>query len=334
MQVSSGTALDVLDRIRPALKTPSFHPSYVLADSLREPGLAPVFLVHEEGGEIFYHAFLLGAVNEGPWRDVQAPYGYGGPISTTTDPEFLRSAWTQSLEWSRNNKVLVEFLRFHPLLENWRCYGGDSRDDRETVWVDLSAPDLLASYETRARTAVRKAEKSGLVVEWVGPAEFLAVFPALYGAAMQALGAGADYLFPRAYHEALAASPGTQLAFCRAPEGICAGAIFLNDGYTLEYHLSASTPEGRRYGAANLMLHKAFERARSLGCQRAHLGGGTNASRENPLLFFKSGFSKGRARFRIGFHVHDRGAYESLRHEWERAGTGREQASRRVLFYR
>ena len=86
---------------------------------------------------------------------MQSAYGYGGPVASTTDPAFLQSASAVWKDWCQEKKVLVEFIRFHPLLENWRFFSGDIFDDRMTVWIDLAVPGLMAQYTTRVRTAVR-----------------------------------------------------------------------------------------------------------------------------------------------------------------------------------
>jgi lipid II:glycine glycyltransferase (peptidoglycan interpeptide bridge formation enzyme) len=256
-------------------------------------------------------------------------------VASTCDPEFLRAASTEWGGWCRDSRVLVEFIRFHPLLQNWRFFGGDVFDDRATVWIDLSIADLMTQYTTRVRTAIRKAVKTGLRVEWWNATEFLGVFPALYADTMSAIGAGDEYFFPPAYFERLlsntAANDAAWMAVCRDDRQILAGAIFLPGAEMVEYHLSAANVEGKSRGATNLILHEAARRGQQAGKRQLHLGGGSNAAPDNPLLFFKAGFSSQRARFRIGRQIHEPRAYAALKADWDgRHGT----CSNRILFYR
>ncbi|OGA50945.1 MAG: hypothetical protein A3G25_19935 [Betaproteobacteria bacterium RIFCSPLOWO2_12_FULL_63_13] len=334
MLTTPDKAAGVLRRLPVELQAPSLHPDYLLADAERSSALLPCFFVHEEGGESYYHAFHTEPVPGTDFIDVQSAYGYGGPVASSTGREFLQAVSVAWRAWCQENSVLAEFIRFHPLLENWRFFAGDVLDDRATVWVDLVVPDMMAQYTTRVRTAIRKAVKTGLRVEWWDAAEFLAVFPALYANTMRAIGAEDGYFFPRAYFKHLLANvtdDAPWLAICRDDRQILAGAIFLPGAELVEYHLSAANVEGKSRGATNLILHEAALRGQQAGKRRLHLGGGNNAAPDNPLLFFKAGFSPLRARFRIGRQIHDPQAYAALKADWDR----RKGASgNRILFYR
>jgi hypothetical protein len=330
MQVGFNQALASFHALEPSLQAPSLHPAYVEADARRDAALEPVYFLHREGEAIYYHAFHLARVPETAYRDIQSPYGYGGPVASSSDPSFLAGAERVFSAWCAEHRVLAEFLRFHPLLENWRFYDGEVLDDRQTVWIPLEG-DVFASYSTRARTAVRKAVNQGLAVEWVNREELAAVFPGLYEPAMRALETSAFYFFPDAYYRALQGWERLHFAVCRQNSEAVAAAVFLLGPAIAEYHLSASSPLGKQLGATNLLLHEAALRAQAQGCRALHLGGGTDASPENSLLFFKGGFSKVRAGFKIGKRVRDAAGYRALRAKWEQSG---KILSNRVLFYR
>ncbi len=329
--LDAGQALAVFERLPQALRAPSLDPRYVCADAVRSRDAQAIFFVFERAGQSFYHAFHAERVKDTEFIDVQSPYGYGGPIASTMDAGFLTEAWRAYGAWCAEHRVLAEFVRFHPLLENWRFFDGDVVQDRETVWIDLAVPDVLESYEVRVRTAVRKAQKSGLRVEWWDAPRMPGSFPALYHAAMQALQASDFYHFPDGYFERLAAMPGLRYAVCLFEGEPVAAALFLVGPRIMEYHLSASDARGKKLGATNLILHEAAQLGRAEGCAQLHLGGGTNADPSNSLLFFKSGFSSRRAHFRIGRRVHDAAGYSRLKDAWrERFGA----VGSRVLFYR
>lgn len=331
MEVSYNDAVAIFNSFSPDLQAPSLHPYYVKADAQRDSSLQPVFFVYQEGFDLYYHAFHRSRVNDTGFFDIQSPYGYGGPLSTTEDKPFLAKAWSEFLIWGQQNQILAEFLRFHPLLENWRFFNGEVFDDRSTVWVDLMERDLLMSYKSRVRTAVRKAQKNSLQVEWLKEPQAIRDFIEIYSEAMRGLNAGHFYFFPDSYYQELLNWDQSHLAVCKLGENVLAAAIFLVSGARMEYHLSGSTTLGNQMGATNLLIHEASLLGMNLGCKMLHLGGGIDNNPQNSLLFFKAGFSDCRAFFRIGKQIHLPEVYERMRREW-REKYGRPAS--RVLFYR
>ena len=120
-------------------------------------------------------------------------------------------------------------------------------------------------------------------------------------------------------------------SLCKCGDVVLGGAIFLIDANNLEYHLSASTTEGKKLGATNLLLHEASLKGKSLGCTRFHMGGGTTTESDDSLLFFKQGFSQLRATFKIGSQIFLPKEYEEIKTKWE---SEKNITSNRVLFYR
>lgn len=321
----------VLARIEGRLTCPSHHPAYLRIDAMRESGLSPAFFLYEEGQEAFYHAFLIRAVPGLDLYDIQTPYGYGGAVATTSNSSFLSRAWTSFHAWCRENNILAELVRFHPLLENWRLYPGEVMFNRETVGIDLTGGNLFAQYLTRARRKVRKALRQGLIVEWTDHAEFFRYFPLLYQRLMEEREAQPFYFFPDRYYQAWEGFEQAHYALCRRDGEVVAAALFYRNNEMLEYHLSAATEWGKEWGATSLLIHEAALLAKGLGCRWLHLGGGTDPLPENSLFFFKSGFSASRGKFYLGRTIFLPERYEELRRLWrEQHGT----EPNRVLFYR
>jgi lipid II:glycine glycyltransferase (peptidoglycan interpeptide bridge formation enzyme) len=80
----------------------------------------------------------------------------------------------------------------------------------------------------------------------------------------------------------------------------------------LHYHLGATSDEGRRLGASNLVLYEAASWARGQGYELFHLGGGLGG-RTDSLYEFKRRFDPGGEReFAVGKAIHDAAAYREL----------------------
>lgn len=276
------------------------------------------------------------AVKEIGYYDIQSPYGYGGPLSNSDDEEFLDKAWKIYTDWCMEQHVLVEFIRFHPALKNYNYYRGEKFFDRKTIWIDCESyyediNSVWDQYEIRTRTAVRKAIKNDLTVEWCSADEFLNFFPSMYAELMGRLAASKYYEFCNEYFSALAKLEHTLLAVCKKNDEPIAGAMFLTSGNNMEYHLSAGNDIARKHGATNLILYEANKKAVCEGLGYLHLGGGTNTQADNQLLFFKKGFSKYEGEFYIGKTIFDVDMYESYKQQWM-LDTGK--PADRVLFYK
>lgn len=308
----------------------TLSPSYVAADAQRDEGLEANYLCYQEEDSFWMHSFHKAKVLDTQHWDLQSPYGYGGPVTNNSDEGFLARAWSAHKEWCKQNNILVEFVRFHPIAENWRYYGGISHVDRATVAVQLNDRDLMSSYQPRVRTAIRKACATGVTAHWQDVAEGIERFINLYRESMVEIGASKYYLFTDAYFNELAMRPGVRLIECRQGNDLLAVGMFLACGEVLEYHLSASTMVGKRLGATNLLLHFAGEWALDSGFKWLYLGGGTDAREDNPLLFFKAGFSSCHLAFRIGYAIHNEPKYEQLKSRYLQANN----KVSKVLFYR
>lgn len=328
MEVTIDRALTAFHNLPRDLQYPSFNPHYVAIDACRTDA-DPVFFHYQEAGWVFYHAFLCTPIVGSNFFDIESPYGYGGPLATTNDSGFLERAWSSYNEWCKSRGVLAEFIRFHPLAKNWISYPGKVWLNRETVWIDLCSPSGIG-YEQRVRTAVKKAAQK-VNIE-IGETQIeLSSFRRLYDSLMREIGASSFYLFPESYFESFKMWQDTFLAVARSNNEIVAASLFMTGGSNIEYHLSAANTQGKRLSASNLLLHEVSEFARSRGLKKFHLGGGTDQSPDNRLLFFKAGFSPLRGQFHVGGRVINQPGYDALKKLWiEKHGT----AADRILFYR
>lgn len=329
-QLDNAQARLMFERLPNSQRLFTLSPEYVLADELRDEELQTVFLSYQEGDAFWLHGLHKASIPGTSYFDLQSPYGYGGPVTNNTDKNFLARAWAEHARWCHQEGILAEFVRFHPMADNWKFYGGDSKVDRLTVALSLEGEDITASYQTRVRTAIRKATRGGVTTRWERASVHFERFAQFYRQAMKDIGADEYYLFSDPYFCALATSQNSWLGICQQGGSWLAAGLFLASGDVLEYHLSATTQVGKSIGATNLLLHSAAEWAKKTRFRWLYLGGGTDAREDNPLLFFKAGFSQSRKPFRIGHFVHMRPEYNRLKAEFLTINC----VNSRVLFYR
>lgn len=333
MEITYNQAIDSFTRLPKEKQLASLHPYYVATDALRDRELKPTYWLYENQGEFYYHGFHLAAVPDTGYYDIQSPYGYGGPVASTENADFLKAAHQAYAQWCLEKNVLVEFLRLHPLLENWKYFSGSIKDDRQTVFIDLAGEgDLFSQYATRVRTAIRKAIQLGLRVIWVKSQNALASFVTLYAATMKNVNADSFYFFSEEYFNKMFEWQQLNCALCYFQNTVVGASFFLESTDVMEYHLSASNEIGRKMSSTNLILHEAALLAKKHGCKKLYLGGGSDSGDSNPLFFFKKGFSDKTALFKIGYHVYREGDYRDMKQKWQQQQCGREPS--KVLFYR
>lgn len=310
------------------LRLASLGPRFAAADTARDTSLTVRFVGVRDGTRCWINSVHLRPLPSGDGAlGAISPYGYGGPLASDTDAAFLRDAWAAYGDWCRAHRVLAEFARFHPHAANQRFYGGATRENRQTVSVDLALPELTAQYNTLARRKLRRAD--GIAVRFSQAAADWDAFGPFYRAGMRAAGAADGYLFGDAYFRAISGVPQAWLCICEAAEGWLSAGIYLFGEAVAEYHLGASAPAGHERGSAYLMQHMAAKRARALGAHLLYLGGGTGTEPDNPLLFYKKCFSRRLLPFHTGHTIHDEPAY------WEvaaRAGHTRDHPPPRILL--
>ena len=99
-----------------------FHPDYVTLNCFKNNSTGFLFC-NKEMDKIWVNPFikikvpsfnnLLGEV----YFDLETPYGYGGPISNTTDQNFILRSNLKFSKWVKSNNIISEFVRFHPLFD-------------------------------------------------------------------------------------------------------------------------------------------------------------------------------------------------------------------------
>ena len=305
-----------------------FLPEYHQAYELNGEGEARAF-VASEGEEMLFYPFLVRSIDRvggelvsEPCCDIETVYGYSGPLVKTTSPEFPERAWKSFSDWCRNEHIVAEFIRFHPLLENHCLVDGSCRvvRDRDTVAVriDGTESELWAAYPSVQRNMVRKALAKGLICQEVGAKDGLEVFKHLYKSTMERVGAEKRYFFSDDYFESLLSGLGNTVRLFTVQDGDhpVSAALFLQHGDRVHYHLAGSDERYSSAAPSNLLLHTVAQWGQRNGLRWLHLGGGRTADSDDGLFRFKSRISRLRLPFYVGMRIHDHQMYQNLCRMW------------------
>jgi len=299
--------------------------------------------IYEEGSSIYILPFMQGEIpNTNGFSDFETPYGYGGPITNDSDPQFLYQAEQALAADCRKEGIIAGFIRFHPILGNEQFATGlfNVIPDRLTVAIDLTVSEEQIWGEqlhSKNRNTIRKAQNNGLGFYQDDSFEHLGQFMELYKQTMYRVGADAFYYFGETYFESLVAEL-TGKAFLGeiyVGKDLVAAAIFMHDGPWGHYHLAGSKYEWAKMGANNLLVYEAALTLKRKGAKKFHLGGGSDSSPDNSLLAFKKKFSPYFYQFSIGKCVFLDKEYEKICNEWaEKYPDKQKQYGHLVLKYR
>lgn len=280
----------------PEISDVQYQKAYVLASAHIDGGDA-ICLVDRELGIAHPVISRPIEVSGRTASDHITPYGYAGPASIGTasicpDPTAASEFDERLGAWARANHVICEFRRQHPAAAQASPL---DEHDRDLIAIDLSDGHdaAFALAAGRHRTAVRKAQRSGVTARQVPSASLAhsdSPFRIIYAEAMERLRSAERYRVDDAYFESLLGLAADDIVLIEAvlDDEVVAAAIFLTHpgGQHAFYHLSASTEVGNRAAATNLVIDAGSAIATERGAQRLVLGGGLSSG--DNLEKFKS----------------------------------------------
>lgn len=321
-----------------------FTPEYYSLYESNGDGLARCFVFQNEMGIALY-PFLL---NEVPkhfnlsktYYDIQGAYGYNGIIFSNESKEFIDLFYLNFNEFCIQNNIIAEFTRFHPVLKNQTFSEGnmDILMDRKVVSLDLqnSIEKIWTdSYSSNNRNMIRKAQKNGVEVLVSEEETDYDAFFHIYTETMENVQASQFYFFDRGYIDdfKIKLKDNHKLLVAKFEGQVICAMLMMYKGDYAHYHLSGRKKEFSKLAANNLMLHKAIETAKELGCKHFHFGGGTSSAEDDFLFKFKSNFSKNILDFKIGKKVHFPEIYTEVVLNWEQNNPDKSD-SKLLLKYR
>lgn len=300
-----------------------FYPEYVYLYQLKGDGEPCCFVYYESKENFVIYPFLKRQINALPsFRDLPSniydiitPYGYGGYLRSN-DQIVMNGFDSIFKEYCRENHIISEFIRFHPLIKNWNYSPNNVTIEQksETILVDLTNDNekIWSDISSKCRNCIRKAIKSNLNIIEDQKLSGLDTFYRLYHETMKRVKAKAYYFFPRAWFDDMASLIKGNLVLFHAEynDAIVVSSLFMFTEEFIHYHLSASDTEHKYLSANHLLLYEVALWAKNRGIKYFHLGGGYQPN--DTVFKFKASFSSIRAPFYIGKVIHDHEYYRYL----------------------
>lgn len=257
---------------------------------------------------------FTGKIPAGEYFDVATPYGYGGWIIEGEETKELFASYES---WCRENNVISEFVRFHPMLKNHEACESFYEVIRlgEVVHMDLSSPTMIwDNIISKNRNMIRKAAKNDVRIYNGRFPEIYETFRSIYNGTMDKDHAEEYYYFGKEFYQSVLEDlPNNAQVFFAEKEGkVIAASIILTANGRINYHLSGSLREFSCLAPTNLLLYKVALWGYENGFKTLYLGGGVGSG-EDGLFKFKRAFYKGELnRFHIGKKIFDEEKYDEL----------------------
>ncbi|SDT50077.1 GNAT family N-acetyltransferase [Actinoplanes derwentensis] len=288
-------------------------PDYVVLDARLYGGTPAAFHYEREGRRLLV-PLILRDIPDSDFKDAISPYGYPGPVCSTSSLPFWEEACSAFVDSLRDLRIVSAFIRLHPLLATPALSShGKLVHHGETVSMDLTVSEDEMWKQTRAdhRNHINRAKRAGTEIvfdDWSRLGEWVEV----YHDNMRRVGATSYYFFTREHLEALHDAVGDRMHLvvaCEDGEVVGGNTFFSYDGIATGY-VSSTRRAPKRY--ADELLYDSVRRwCKQRGDRVFHLGGGKGGANDS-LFSYKAGFSPSRNPFHTWRVITDPAVYDRL----------------------
>lgn len=269
-----------------------------------ESGKSELFRLETTDGVIL-HQFIrreIDVVIDGQiYFDIVTPYGYGGPIITrlTGDKSRLLKAFKEEfLSYCTKHRIVSEFVRFHPMLNNALDFDSvyNIQYMRHTVATNLRDYDdpFTKEFGKSCRRSIKKALQQGITFEIIEGTDNLNEFIDIYYETMNRNHAEKFYYFSKEYFDTCLNYFSDHIVLVNAIyEGktICSEMYFIWNKY-IHSHLSGTRSDYLKMAPDYVVMYAITNWGKEKGYHFVHTGGGITNADDDSLYLFKKKFGK------------------------------------------
>lgn len=254
--------------------------------------------------------------------DITTPYGYGGPCiaQCVNDKKTLLEDYYKAFkEYCNENKIVSEFVRFHPILNNLADFNSIYKTQviRSTLGTNLKDYDdpIQSEFSKGCRKNIRRALNKGITYRVIEKPESMNSFKEIYYSTMDRNNASDYYYFDDEYFkdclkyfkenivlvEAVFKNKAIAASFCFAYKKI------------IHIHLSGTLSEYLYLSPAYILRYAVILWGKQKSYELIHHGGGTSNTREDKLFLFKKQFAQNTEfEFGVGRNIWNEDIYNRL----------------------
>lgn len=291
-----------------------------------ENGCCEVFEFHYESGKV-RHLFIKRKIPmpiDGQYYyDLVTPYGYGGPIITECEEEkkreLVNAFQLKFQKYCEENRIVSEFVRFHPLLSN----AADFEECYELTLRRYTTGTNLKDYEDPVREEFSKSKQKSIKKALAAGVQFritknptdLSAFKEIYYRTMTRKNAEAIYYFDDDYFTKLLNYLGEYILLVEVlyEEKVIGVGLNFVYGKTMHIHLSGTIEGYHHLSPAFVMRYALVRWGKENGIDLIHEGGGKTKNADDSLYLFKKQFGKNTDfKFFVSERVWNEEIYEKL----------------------
>jgi len=287
----------------------------------------PRLFEYREGSNTICYPFLLRRINLLPGfgevldqelNDITSPYGYGGPLADGEPGQGVwRNFYRYFAEYCRQQNIITEFIRFHPLLGNHRPLSEDVPVERvsSVIVLDLnqSQEKIWSGYGRNNRKNINKAIREGVDVLIEETPVHFADFNRIYQHTLERNRAGEFYYFDNRFFQHIHRELRGHFVYAHAYKGdsiVSSELLLFNNAY-LHSFLGGTLEQYFPLRPNNLLKHRVILWAKNKGIRYFLLGGGR--SKDDGIFRYKRSFAPdGVLDFYVGKQVHNQEMTERL----------------------
>lgn len=277
--------------------TDIYHtPEWIKVNANLEEGYACYILIESFQDKAYLPLVKREIIADVDYFDLTTPYGYGGVcFSHNCSSDFRLNVLNEVHKFLSKSNCVSLFLRLHPILNSDLNDTRYSFKNGYTLNVELNRnyEDIFKSYKSGHRYDIRKALKNdNITIVDDLDFEHYADFIKIYTDTMTALNASEFYFFSNDYFEKLKYILGKKLKLIivKNENSVIGASLFMLNNGIMQYHLSGTTLEGRKFQPSKLILDYMINWGIENNFKYLHLGGGVGAAKDQ-LYDFKKGFS-------------------------------------------
>lgn len=297
-----------------------FEEGYGSLYNRQENGKYQIFIYEDENGRI-EHSFILRKIEGTEYCDLITPYGYGGPliIKLIGNKNLLLERFHFSfMKYVKDNNVISEFIRFHPLLQN--------ADDFKKIYPiefvrNTCVTELIGNQENvrdyvtkKCYKRIKHCIKIGMDFEIETEPDSIDDFIDIYYSTMKRNEADEYYYFDKQYFETMLKKLRKYIITVKIKyenKTIAMGLYFLY-GDTIHIHLSGTLSEYIKLSPAYMLRYAIIKWGIQHEYRFIHHGGGRSNSLEDGLYVFKKQFSNKEEPFYIAKKIWNEEVYHEM----------------------
>lgn len=290
-----------------------------------EHGTQEIFEYEDENGKIsnqFIKRVIDTQIDNIQYFDIVTPYGYGGPIieSITGNKEELLDNYEKAFsKYAKENNIVSEFVRFHPILENALDFKNiyNAIYMRKTLGTNIEKYEdpVQAEFSKSCRKTIRQVLKSGVSYKIIEKPDNLDDFKRVYYLNMERKNAEEYYFFDDEYFNSILKYFKNDIILVEAiyREKVIAAGLYFVYNNIIHVHLSGTDTEYLHLSPAYVLKYATAIWAKEHNYKLIHYGGGLSNSEDDSLYVFKRKFAQNTDfDFYIGKKIWNKDIYKKL----------------------